>query len=235
MLFDMLPVGQNCGTKLWSKTYGETLDVSVRHVFKTKAGNFLAVGKIGPSSNWALLIAGDGSLIWEKEWNKSGDKEVLVGGTELAGGGFVFIGTTTGSGFFNSQISLFGVNSSGLVVWDKKYGETGKWAGGASIIELSNGGLAMLGFRSTGATNDPDEWLVRLDNKGDSLWSKEFEVGHWEFGLEIQETSDGGFLLMGYSSAESSPKIPELIRTDGLGKPQWSLPITTTSYSNPPV
>jgi len=42
-----------------------------------------------------------------------------------------------------------------------------------------------------------------------------------------------GFLLMGYSSAESSPKIPELIRTDGLGKPQWSLPITTTSYSYP--
>ena len=81
-------------------------------------------------------------------------------------------------------------------------------------IIKSDDGFAILG---TGGS-DNYVTLVKVDESGDSLWSKVYDdPSLWE-PLDLIQTEDGGFLLFGYS--QPAP-YATLVKTDDEGNEEW--------------
>jgi hypothetical protein len=80
------------------------------------------------------------------------------------------------------------------------------------------------GLISTGATraNDRDFIAYRMDDQGDSLWSRTYpdtlDQGHYA----VVELDDGGFLMTGYTRTLNNSYDMYVIRTDILGDLIWT-------------
>lgn len=75
-----------------------------------------------------------------------------------------------------------------------------------SVVETSDGNIAVLGFTQSPdgdvegkTTTDSDYWLMKLDRDLNIIWQKTFGGTSDDRGQDIVATSDGGYLLTGFS------------------------------------
>ncbi|MFW9802728.1 MAG: hypothetical protein ACFFFC_08765 [Candidatus Thorarchaeota archaeon] len=106
--------------------------------------------------------------------------------------------------------------------------------GSVDIVECSDSGYALVSpiLRNMDGTKTWSIQLSRLDDFGNVLWTRVFDVLNIEPNLSLVEAQSGGFVIAGSSlffCEESNEWIREvfLIRTNGTGYPEW-----TQSYSN---
>lgn len=99
------------------------------------------------------------------------------------------------------------------------------------IIELQDGGYGIVG--STKSTdgdfsdrmgNDWDLFLIKIDEQGEVTWKKTYGGSADDFGFSLVESSEGGFVLMGYSNSQDGDVPPTngyhdnwIIRVDAAG------------------
>ena len=81
-------------------------------------------------------------------------------------------------------------------IWSKTFGGGG-FDYGSSVQETSDGGFILLGHTESFGAGDSDFWLVKTDRDGNQLWNKTFGGSSWDIGDSVQETSGGGFILLG--------------------------------------
>lgn len=106
------------------------------------------------------------------------------------------------------------------ILWDKQF-ETTKMNYFTDVIEDKNGGFTVLGSVFSTGHNSYDLWLVRLDEKGDTLWTKKFGSDLNETPKRLTQHSDGGYLLSGVSDKSGNEKV-YLVRTDNAGGEIWN-------------
>lgn len=103
------------------------------------------------------------------------------------------------------------------------------------LIELQQGGYAMVG--STKSTdgdfseriaNDWDLFLIKLDEDAKVTWKKTYGGSGDDFGFSLVETSEGGFVLLGYSNSQDGDVPPTkgyhdnwIIKVDATGELIW--------------
>ena len=87
---------------------------------------------------------------------------------------------------------------------------------GNSICSLSTGGYAIIG--STITAGNEDIYLLITDSQGNVVNSNTFGGTGSQVGLQIQQTSDGGFIILGLNTFDNNSMIT-LIKT----KPDGSL------------
>ena len=93
--------------------------------------------------------------------------------------------------------------------WAKSYGGTATDQA-FSITALSNGYL--ISGRSNSVNGDVkgihgtanDLWVLKINNNGDTLWTKTLGGNGIENGYAIRATSDGGFIIVGESAANAT-------------------------------
>src|SRR5436189_24079 len=114
-------------------------------------------------------------------------------------------------GFFSLALLMASINvsvaQSPLVKqWDYRFGGTG-------IDELhsfqqtSDGGYILGGFSGSGVSGDKtqntvgnyDYWIVKIDAFGNKQWDKDFGGIDFDVLYSVQQTTDGGYILGGYS------------------------------------
>ena len=92
------------------------------------------------------------------------------------------------------------------IQWQKALGGS-NYENANSIIETSDSGFLVIG---TTASNDGDitenhgsvdVWLLKLDSLGSLEWQKSYGGTAGEEAFQIQETSDNGFIFIGYSTS----------------------------------
>ena len=60
-----------------------------------------------------------------------------------------------------------------------------------------------------------DIYILRTNSNGDSLWARSIGTPYWDYGWVGQQTSDGGFMVAGYTSAPSGTDTNfYLVKTD---------------------
>lgn len=126
------------------------------------------------------------------------------------------------------DIYLVKTNSLGDTLWTKIYDGTGierAYCG----IQTSDGGYVLTGQGSFGTSNI-DAFLLKTDSIGNISWIKSYGGTLGDVGKYVQQTSDGGYIIVGNTITNpGSISHILLIRTNGVGDTLWTKIIAGTS------
>ena len=93
-----------------------------------------------------------------------------------------------------------------IVQWERTYGGSDD-DGVSSIIKTEDGGTIMCGYTASSDGDITynhggyDLWVVKLKTSGDLEWEKTYGGSNSEFGSQILNTSDSGYIIVGASSS----------------------------------
>ena len=81
--------------------------------------------------------------------------------------------------------------------WTKTFDSGSEDDYGNSVRQTSDGGYIIAGYTGfLGATGE-DMWLIKADSSGNLAWNKTFGGSGWEEANSVQQTSDGGYIIVG--------------------------------------
>jgi hypothetical protein len=132
----------------------------------------------------------------------------------------------------NNQ-SIASLATSGVPVpiedWSKTFGGTSDDYG-LSVQETSDGGYVITGYTQSYGAGAHDVWLIKTDSAGTRLWDKTFGGTNYDYGYSVQETSDGGYVIAGYTNSYGSGTLDVwLIKADSAGTKLWDKTFGGTS------
>jgi len=127
-------------------------------------------------------------------------------------------------GFWGEWSSTNTFIQSDVTIFAKTFGES-LLDEGTFVHQTDDEGYVIAGHQFTDhfiAGGNLDVILVKTDSEGSEDWSNTYDAGDTDFGLSLAPTSDGGYIIVGYSfiSAEN-PYDVLLIKTDGSGNELW--------------
>lgn len=166
------------------------------------------------------LLAQAPDTIWTKTFGGEGD-DSGYSLTQTPDGGYLIVGNTNSMGAGDLDIWILKVDSSGNQTWQKIYG--GKGRERAYSIEMTfDGGYIIGGQTASFGEGAFDIWLLKINSKGDTLWTKTYGgVGHEEL-YSVKETNDRGYIILGWTTTFSiGNRKAWLIKTDSLGNKLW--------------
>jgi hypothetical protein len=116
----------------------------------------------------------------------------------------------------------------------KNFGGSGNESAQA-IVKTTDGGFAILGYTgsingdiSTKAEEENDYWLLKFDENSNLQWNKTYGGSKDDIGQSLAQTSDGGFILTGYSmSSDGDASKNEgfhdnwILKLDAQGNLEW--------------
>jgi hypothetical protein len=224
------------GNGLWSKNFGGVNDQVCYSVQETTDGGYIALGYSANTVNsiscgYLLKIDANGNNLWTKKFFDTGDTE----GSNIqttTDGGYIIVGNTNTFGAGNYDIYLIKTNKTGSILWKKTYGGA-DYDQGSSVLQTSDGGYAVLGVTQSFGAGGRDIYLIKTNSKGDTLWTRTYGGTDYEQGNSIQQTSDGGYIIGGYtiSFGVGGQGASYLIKTDSIGEILWTKAYIST-YSN---
>jgi len=134
-------------------------------------------------------------------------------------GGFIIAGYTESFGAGNSDILLIKTDGYGNIQWAKTYGRIGNEKA-RYVIQTSDGGFVIAADTNYYYGPTPNGiLLIKTNANGDIQWAKIYGGAGVSGISSVQQTSDGGYIMAGYSG---SNKDILLIKTDGSGNVQWA-------------
>ena len=81
------------------------------------------------------------------------------------------------------------------------------------------------GYIATGVSRGMYQSLIRLDENGDTLWTRRYITSRPAIGHAVKQTPDSGFIMVGNEFGYNQPidsGCINVIKTDAMGNPQWS-------------
>ena len=158
------------------------------------------------------------SIQWQKSYGGSG-LEAAESIQQTSDGGYIVAGYSNSNdgdvsgnhgGQFDYWIVKLDVN--GIIQWQKSLGGSAPLGGfgseyATSIQQTYDGGYIVAGQSDS---NDGDVsgnhglydcWVVKLDPNGILQWQKSYGGSGWDRANSIQETTDGGYIVAGWSSS----------------------------------
>ncbi len=122
----------------------------------------------------------------------------------------------------------------GEIEWIKTYGGSND-DDATSIVQANDGGFMVLGnTRSTDGditgknSIDQDYWLLKLDSDGEKIWDRTYGGSEDEKAANIENTSDGGYIISGYTTSVDGDVSENagfhdfwIVKIDGSGDIQW--------------
>ena len=137
-------------------------------------------------------------------------------------GGYIILATTASFGAGDYDILLIKTDNSGNEEWNNTFGGS-ESDFGHSIKQTSDGGYIIVGVTESFGAGQRDVYLIKTDNHGKELWSRTFGGEYFETGSSLEETSDGGYIIVGYKGVIYNDDLDiYLIKTDSSGYELWS-------------
>jgi hypothetical protein len=159
-----------------------------------------------------------GTLLWERNYGGAGwEKGYSV--QQTTDGGYVVAGYTRSFGNGN-QVYLVKTDASGTLLWERNYGGT-SWEEGWSVQQTTDGGYIVAGYTNSFG-NLSQFYLIKTNASGTLLWQRNYGGTGSDFGWSVQQTSDGGYIVAGYSYSFGNNGQVYLIKTNASGDTLWS-------------
>jgi hypothetical protein len=211
------------GNKLWEKTFGGIRDDRGHSVQQTSDGGFILLGwtesfDAREADVWLIKTDASGNIEWDRTFGGS-DRDKGSSVQQTSDGGFILVGYTESFGAGWADVWLIKTDADGNKLWEKTFGGSGLDSG-SSVQQTSDGGFILVGYTTSFGAGGFDVWLIKTDADGNKLWEKTFGGSGRDWGSSVQQTSDGGFILVGYTTSFGAGDV-WLIKTDANGNKQW--------------
>lgn len=213
---------------LWTKTFGGT-NIDIGHsVEQTTDGGFIITGytrSYGTMSGrnvWLIKTDESGNMEWENTFGGNSDDEGHSV-KQTSDGGYIVAGLTESYGAGLKDFYLIKTDSVGTLQWERTFGGANDDEA-YSVLQTNDGGFIAAGVTSSFSNGGRDVFLVKTDPAGNFLWQKNIGGLSSDGAWEIQHTSDGGFIIAGWTFSHGPGFLGNawLVKTDSLGNEQWN-------------
>jgi hypothetical protein len=225
--FVSLFLGSAASAQQWAKAYGGPEDDYAKSIQQTFDGGYIVAGNTrsfgaGAQDFWVLKLDGSGNLQWQKTYGRKND-DWANSIQQTTDGGYVVAGKNQPD--YPLPYGTFWVlklDGSGNVQWQSGYIHgAASSAGARSIQQTSDGGYVVAGYiMFSSFPYDYELWVLKLDDRGNVQWQKTYGTSNWEGANSIQQTSDGGYIVAGYTHDWMNPDF-WVLKLDGSGNVQW--------------
>jgi hypothetical protein len=241
----------------WQNTIGGSDTDFLQSMEPTSDGGFIlsgfstsnASGDKTENSNggidmWIVKLDATGTIQWQNTIGGSGDDYPSVvqqtsdnGYIVLAGSDSNISGDKTENSRGGLDFWILKLNSSGSIVWQKTYG--GSQPDFDTFgQQTADGGFIVGGYSDSGISGDKtvpsngqrDFWVLKLNSSGDIVWQKAIGGSLVDRIQAVQQTTDGGYVLGGYSNSPASGDKTEpnlggsdnwVVKIDSGGVIEW--------------
>lgn len=107
--------------------------------------------------------------------------------------------------------------------FQRTYGGSGNEAGRGGVQQTFDGGFIATG-ESDSDVPDYDIFVVKTNSVGNKMWSYKYDIGANDFAQHIQQTSDTGYIVTGYTRDTANCCAQDnlfLLKLDRNGGVQW--------------
>ena len=221
------------GDTLWTRSYGGEGDQKGKSVQQTSDGGYIIAGYTGGSfSSSVYLIKTDssGDTLWTQTYGEV--MMLLYRGLSVkqtSDGGFIISGTLFYYTNYTSDLCLIKTDASGEMLWTQIYGNDADSESGNSVEQTTDGGYVVGGTKKY-ADNTSDMYLVKTNAIGDTLWTRTYSNSSGDFGNCVEQSSDGGYIIVGYTILSGGNYFIYLVKVDTDGHVLWT---QTYGTSNP--
>lgn len=226
--FFLLPYG--LAAQVWSEFYRTWEGGDVEYAYSVRQdrdGGFVVAGNLGfvnstlRSEACIHKLDASGAQVWTRTYGGS-NAEV---GRDLIltnDGGYFLVGSTGSFGSGSTDFLMVKTDGNGAVQWSRVMGGSGADVA-LSTFQTADGGYIVGGYTYSFGQGNGDYYAVKLSAAGNLEWSRVFGGTGTDISHNIQQTSDGGYIMGGYTrSFGSGIGNFYLVRLDGAGTVVWN-------------
>lgn len=184
-----------------------------------------------PSIQWQKTLGGS-NLEGARSIKQTTDGGYIVAGHASSTDGDV-TGNHSGGQPYMTDFWIVKLNSSGGIQWQKSLGGSSIEEAN-SIQQTNDGGYIVAGAAAssngdvTGTHGSFDYWVIKLDASGNIQWKKNYGGSIVEHAQSIQQTTDNGYIITGYTNSVNGDITTAygeedfwIVKIDQNGNLQW--------------
>ncbi|WP_448516707.1 hypothetical protein [Pseudothermotoga sp.] len=136
---------------------------------------------------------------WQRVFGGSYD-DIAYSIQQTSDGGYIVAGYTESFGAGGKDVYVLKLDADGNKVWERTFG--GSYDDIAfSIQQTSDGGYIVAGYTGSFGAGSGDVYVLKLDADGNKVWEKTFGGIHYDQANSVQQVSDGGYIVAGYTES----------------------------------
>ncbi len=243
---------------VWQNDIGGSGSDFLRSVIQTSDGGYLLAGysnsdvsgdkttsNFGDYDYWIVKIESNGNLLWQSSFGGS-DIDQLYSAVQMQDGNYLIAGFSWSGISGNKTEATAGledywvvkIDNSGNQIWQNDIGGSSNDEL-YSAISTTDGGALIGGWSFSGISGDKTEisqgqndfWVVKLTSSGTISWQNDIGGSGPDGLYTVAQTTDGGYLLGGFSSSGISGDKTEanlnntadywVVKIDAVGNILW--------------
>jgi hypothetical protein len=207
------------GNEEWNQAFGGSSSDYGYSVGVTDNGGYIIAGATdsfgnGSSDVWLIKTDSQGNEEWNQAFGGSGN-ESGSSVQQSNDGGYIVTGRTYSFGNGFSDVWLIKTDSQGNEEWNQTFGGAADDEG-YSIQQTADGGYIIAGSTNSFG-NAYDGWTIKTDSEGTEIWNQTFGESWDDRSNSVQQTTDGGYIICGFTENSDGIQDVWLIKTDSDG------------------
>jgi hypothetical protein len=212
----------SAGATLWNNGYTSAfsfVELIPYSVQQANDGGYVMAGYINNTATVYDMVLmktdSDGVYQWNR-WYGGNDSDFAYSVQPASDNGFIMVGETKSFGAGEKDVYLVKTNSAGDTLWTRTYGGTGIDIG-KCVWQANDGGYIIAGYTESFGAGMKDVYVIKTDGSGAVQWSRTFGGALDDEAAAVQQTTDGGYILAGYTESFGVNRDMYLIKLDSAG------------------